>query len=171
MKVLLLEEYCPRGEIQKLEQELWNLKMTGSDLVAYMARFNDLAALCPAMVNPEPKKVERYIWGLSPQIQGHVLASNPITFNNAKRQAQRLIDHEGQTGYCCSYCRSIKGGTGPQKALEQEKGANPTGEPQETTSGSGSLCYWPYHHCTHKFLQWEISEVQPMQLPPPWSLQ
>ena len=93
LKVLLLEEYCPRGEVQKLEQELWNLKMTGSDLVAYTARFNDLAALCPTMVNPESKKVERYIWGLSPQIQGQVLASNPITYNSAKRLAQRLIDH------------------------------------------------------------------------------
>ena len=35
--------------------------MTGSDLVAYMARFSHLAALSPAMVNPKPKKVERYI--------------------------------------------------------------------------------------------------------------
>ena len=47
--------------LKKLEQELWNLKMVGSDLVAYMARFSDLSALCPRMVNPEPKKVERYI--------------------------------------------------------------------------------------------------------------
>lgn len=62
LKVLLLEEYCPRGEIKKLEQELWNLKMVGSDLAAYTARFSDLSALCPGMVNPEPKKVERYIW-------------------------------------------------------------------------------------------------------------
>ena len=67
--------------------------MTGFDLVTYTARFNDLAALCPTMVNPESKKVERYIWGLSPQMQGHVLASNPITYNSAKRLAQRLIDH------------------------------------------------------------------------------
>ena len=59
--------------------------MTGFDLVAYTARFSDVAALCPAMLNEEPKKVERYIWGLSPLIQGHILASNPITFNSAKQ--------------------------------------------------------------------------------------
>ena len=40
--------------------------MTGSDLVAYTASFSDFSALCIGMVNPEPKKVERYIWGLSP---------------------------------------------------------------------------------------------------------
>ena len=61
--------------------------------MANIDRFNDLAALCPGMVTPENKKVERYIWGLSPQIQGHVLASNPTTFDSAKRLAQRLVDH------------------------------------------------------------------------------
>ncbi|KAI3780240.1 hypothetical protein L2E82_10211 [Cichorium intybus] len=32
LKTMLMKEYCPRGEIQKLEQELWNLTMKGSDL-------------------------------------------------------------------------------------------------------------------------------------------
>lgn len=50
------------------------------------------------MVTLKNKKVERYIWGLSSQIQGHVLASNPSTFDSAKRLAQRLIDHEVRQG-------------------------------------------------------------------------
>lgn len=98
LKILKMKEYCPRGEIQKLEHELWNLRMTGSDLVTYTVRFNDLSALSPGMVNPESKKVERYIWGLSPQIQGHVLASKVVTFDSAKRLAQRLIDHGVKQG-------------------------------------------------------------------------
>ena len=61
MKELLLAEYCPRGELQKLEHELWNLKMKGSDIAAYTSRFDDLALLCPGMVTLESKKIERFI--------------------------------------------------------------------------------------------------------------
>ena len=74
MKDLMTEEYCPRGEIQKLEQELWNLSMKGTNVVAYTARFSELVALCPNMVPTEGKKIERYIWGLVPPYQGNVLA-------------------------------------------------------------------------------------------------
>ncbi|KAI3739579.1 hypothetical protein L2E82_29988 [Cichorium intybus] len=88
LKTMLIKEYCPRGEIQKLEQELWNLTMKGSDLTSYTNRFNDLATLCPTMVTPESVKVERYIWGLSPQIQGNVESASPTTFDSAKRLAQ-----------------------------------------------------------------------------------
>ena len=61
LKELMLEEYCPRGEVQKLEQELWELKMVGSDIVTYTDRFCDLGALFPRMVTPESKKIKRYI--------------------------------------------------------------------------------------------------------------
>ena len=59
LKIMLLEEYCPRGEVQKLEQEFWNLTMKGSEIQAYTTRFTELAVLCPGMVSPEYKKVER----------------------------------------------------------------------------------------------------------------
>ena len=58
LKKMMLKEYCSRGEVQKLEQELWNLRMAGSDLTTYTNRFCDLALLCPAMVTPEDKKLE-----------------------------------------------------------------------------------------------------------------
>ena len=90
---MMREEYCPIGKIQKLEQELWDHTMACSDIVAHTDRFSDLAALCPGMVTPESKKIERYIWGLTAPTQGNVLSSNPITFDSAKRLDQRLIDH------------------------------------------------------------------------------
>ena len=31
IKELMMEEYCPRGKIQKWEKEMWNLTMVGSD--------------------------------------------------------------------------------------------------------------------------------------------
>ena len=73
--------------------EFWNLTMKGSDLTNYSNRFNDLAVLCPGMVDPEYKMVEKFILGLAPEIQGMVVASRPTTFLSAKTIAQRLLDH------------------------------------------------------------------------------
>ena len=90
---LMLAEYSPWGEMKKLEQELWSLKMKGSDSTENTERFSNLALLCPGMVTTESKKVERFIRGLTPQTQGNVMAANPLAFNSAKRLVQTLIYH------------------------------------------------------------------------------
>nr|GFC94612.1 reverse transcriptase domain-containing protein [Tanacetum cinerariifolium] len=46
-KKLLMEEYCPDDEVEKLESEFWNHKMVGSDINGYTARFHELARLVP----------------------------------------------------------------------------------------------------------------------------
>jgi hypothetical protein len=53
--------------------------MEGSEIKAYTTRFHNLAILCPQMVAPEHKRIERYIDGLVPQIQGMVTSSNQTT--------------------------------------------------------------------------------------------
>lgn len=73
--------------------------MKDSDIAAYTVRFSDLAILCPGMVPTESKKVERYIWGISPQIQGNVIVTNSLTFDSAKRLAQTLVDHGVHQGF------------------------------------------------------------------------
>lgn len=93
LKVMMLEEYFPRSELQKLEQEHWNHTMMGSELTTYTAKFNDVAVLCPEMVTSEANKVEPYIWGLYPQIQGMVIYSNSSTYESCKRLVQTLFDH------------------------------------------------------------------------------
>ncbi|KAL4579783.1 hypothetical protein LXL04_015948 [Taraxacum kok-saghyz] len=92
LKSMILEEYCPRSEVQNLEQEFWNLTMKDTEVQAYTTRFTELAVLCPGMVTPVDKKIERYIWGLAPQIQSLVTASRPVTFESAKSIAVRLTD-------------------------------------------------------------------------------
>nr|GEV24215.1 putative reverse transcriptase domain-containing protein [Tanacetum cinerariifolium] len=56
-KKLLMEEYCPDDEVEKLESEFWNHKMVGSDIDGYTARFYELARLVPHMVTPESQRV------------------------------------------------------------------------------------------------------------------
>ncbi|GJS81531.1 putative nucleotidyltransferase, ribonuclease H [Tanacetum coccineum] len=35
LKKMMTDKYCPRGEIKKIETEMWNLKVKGTDVVAY----------------------------------------------------------------------------------------------------------------------------------------
>ncbi|GKA11829.1 putative reverse transcriptase domain-containing protein [Tanacetum coccineum] len=61
MKQLMTAEFCPIEEIQRMELELWNLKIKEYDIVAYTQRFNELALMCLRMVEPERVKVDAYI--------------------------------------------------------------------------------------------------------------
>ncbi|XP_023735766.1 uncharacterized protein LOC111883676 [Lactuca sativa] len=98
LKEMMLTKYCPRGEIQKIEQELWNLTVQNTNINAYISRFSELSLLCPGMITSQEKKIERFIWGLTEPIQGNVIAANPKTFDNAKRLANKLYDHGNKKG-------------------------------------------------------------------------
>ncbi|GJS22528.1 putative reverse transcriptase domain-containing protein [Tanacetum coccineum] len=41
----MTNKYCPRNEMKKLEAELWNLKVKGTDVIGYNQRFQELALL------------------------------------------------------------------------------------------------------------------------------
>ncbi|GJR57708.1 hypothetical protein Tco_0364083 [Tanacetum coccineum] len=49
------------GEIKKLEVEMWNLKVKGTDVVGYNQRFQELALMCARMFPEESDKIEKYI--------------------------------------------------------------------------------------------------------------
>nr|GEW06941.1 putative reverse transcriptase domain-containing protein [Tanacetum cinerariifolium] len=61
MKVMMTEEFCPPSEIQRMECELWNLRVREMDISSYTTRFNELVILCPGMVPTERKKKEKLI--------------------------------------------------------------------------------------------------------------
>ncbi|GKF49516.1 hypothetical protein Tco_0142767 [Tanacetum coccineum] len=42
-KKLLIKKYCPRTEVQKIEDKFYHLTMKGNDLKAYVRRFQELA--------------------------------------------------------------------------------------------------------------------------------
>nr|GEW06928.1 hypothetical protein [Tanacetum cinerariifolium] len=56
---LIIKVYCSRNEIHKLESELWNLSMKGTDVAGYTRRFHELSLLCPRMVPDEEDKTKR----------------------------------------------------------------------------------------------------------------
>ncbi|GKE60434.1 reverse transcriptase domain-containing protein [Tanacetum coccineum] len=77
LKKMMTDKYCPRGEIKKLEIELWNLKVKGTDVESYSQRFQELALMCSRMFPEESDEVEKYVGGLADMIQGSVMASKP----------------------------------------------------------------------------------------------
>ncbi|GJV62190.1 putative reverse transcriptase domain-containing protein [Tanacetum coccineum] len=92
LKRLLTNKYCPRTEIRKMEEELYNLSVKGNDLKPYVRRFQELTVLCPNMVPNNDKLLEAFIGGLPRSIEGNVTASKPQTLEEAINIAQRLMD-------------------------------------------------------------------------------
>ncbi|GKB21451.1 putative reverse transcriptase domain-containing protein [Tanacetum coccineum] len=92
LKRLLTNKYCPRTEIRKMEEELYNLTVKGNDLKPYVRRFQELTVLCPNMVPNNEKLLEAFIGGLPRSIEGNVTASKPQTLEEAINIAQRLMD-------------------------------------------------------------------------------
>ncbi|GJZ52448.1 putative reverse transcriptase domain-containing protein [Tanacetum coccineum] len=70
LKKKMTEKYCPRTEIKKLEVELWDLKVKGTDVIGSNQCFQKLALLCVRMFPEESDKIERYVGGLLDMIHG-----------------------------------------------------------------------------------------------------
>ncbi|GJY56743.1 putative reverse transcriptase domain-containing protein [Tanacetum coccineum] len=71
-KALLVEEFCPSNEMEKLE--------------------------IPHLVTPESKRIERYINGLTPQIRVILQATQPTTIQSAILKAGILTDEAVRCG-------------------------------------------------------------------------
>ncbi|GJY94978.1 reverse transcriptase domain-containing protein [Tanacetum coccineum] len=97
LKKKMTTKYCPRNEIKKIEAELWNLKVKGTDVVAYNQRFQELALLCDRMFPEETDKIERYVGGMPDLIYSSVVASKPKTMQEAIEMATELMDRRNNT--------------------------------------------------------------------------
>ncbi|MFS8004571.1 putative retrotransposon gag domain-containing protein [Helianthus anomalus] len=93
-KELMREEYCPRDEIQKLENEYYDLKLVGSEVEAYVKRSYELADLCPNLSRPMSRRIELFIKGLPPRVKGLVTAANLNNLTQIVRLTHKIIDQE-----------------------------------------------------------------------------
>nr|GEU78679.1 reverse transcriptase domain-containing protein [Tanacetum cinerariifolium] len=82
-KKLLIMKYCPRTEIQQMEDGFYHLTVKKNDLKTYVRRFQELATLCPTMMSNSEKMME------------DVTTSKPQTLEEAINIAQRLMDQVG----------------------------------------------------------------------------
>ncbi|GJS35908.1 reverse transcriptase domain-containing protein, partial [Tanacetum coccineum] len=58
-KFMMIEEFCPSHEMQKLETEFWNHALVRAGHTTYTDRFHELARLVPHLVTPESRNIER----------------------------------------------------------------------------------------------------------------
>ncbi|GKF57377.1 reverse transcriptase domain-containing protein, partial [Tanacetum coccineum] len=57
-KFMMIEEFCPSHEMQKIETELWNHVMVGARHAAYTDRFHELARMVAVT---EPKTMQKAV--------------------------------------------------------------------------------------------------------------
>lgn len=86
LKKLLIDEYCPSEETQKLDQELQNLTMQYEDIASYPNHFIDLGIFYPNLFTPEFKKKKKVYMGFKSAYSriGHYIEANYI------RQCQQV---------------------------------------------------------------------------------
>ncbi|GJU57250.1 hypothetical protein Tco_1235016 [Tanacetum coccineum] len=58
---VVVKEFCPSNEMEKLENKFWNHAMVGANHAAYTDRFHELLKLVPHLVTPESKRIESAI--------------------------------------------------------------------------------------------------------------
>nr|GEX37779.1 hypothetical protein [Tanacetum cinerariifolium] len=94
LRQMMTAKYCPRGEVKKLEVELWNLKVKGTDITGYTLRFQELALLCGRMFPEESDEIERYVGGIPKMIQGNVMSYEPKSMQKAIEFANDQMDQK-----------------------------------------------------------------------------
>ncbi|GJY47984.1 hypothetical protein Tco_0437940 [Tanacetum coccineum] len=72
--------------------------IAGSFVGKALTWLHELARLVPRLVTPEKKRIERYVYGLVPQIQGMVAATEPMTIQKAMQIASTLTDKAIRNG-------------------------------------------------------------------------
>nr|GEU97309.1 hypothetical protein [Tanacetum cinerariifolium] len=83
LRLMMTAKYCLRGEIKKLEVELWNLKVKDTDITTYTLRFQEVTLLCVRMFLEESDEIERYVGGLPEMIPGNVISYEPKSMQKA----------------------------------------------------------------------------------------
>ncbi|GJT21543.1 putative reverse transcriptase domain-containing protein [Tanacetum coccineum] len=103
-KALLVEEFCPSNEMEKLENEFWNHKMVGANHAAYTDRFHELAKLVPHLVTPESSRIKRV--GI---LTDEAVNCGTLTKGNEKRKG---VEETSKPGGSWKDNKKAKVGTG-----------------------------------------------------------
>ncbi|GKB94652.1 putative reverse transcriptase domain-containing protein [Tanacetum coccineum] len=166
MNKLMIAEFCPAEELQRMEKELWNLKVKKYNMVAYTQRFNELALMCPRMVKLESVKIDAYIRGLIDNIKGEVTSSKPTNLNEANEEnvssgslpvyERCFTRHVGQYTIKCHKCGKI--GHKARYCKEKNIATGANAQPIWTCYDCGEQGH-TRNRCPKKVKQEEVREV------------
>ncbi|GJR79711.1 putative reverse transcriptase domain-containing protein [Tanacetum coccineum] len=93
-KALLVEEFYPSNEMDKLESEFWNHTMVGANHAGYNDRFHELAKLVPHLVTPESKRIRSAILKAG-ILTDEVVRCGTLTRSSEKRKEVKETSKQG----------------------------------------------------------------------------
>nr|GFA32231.1 reverse transcriptase domain-containing protein [Tanacetum cinerariifolium] len=94
LKHMMTAKYCPRGEVKKLEVELWNLKVKDTDITTHTLCFQELVLICGRMFPEESNEIERYVGRLPEMIRGNVMSYEPKSMQKAIKFGNDQMDQK-----------------------------------------------------------------------------
>ncbi|GJS26253.1 putative reverse transcriptase domain-containing protein, partial [Tanacetum coccineum] len=106
-KALMVEEFCPSNEMEKLENEFWNHKMVGA-LMCPTCRFHELAKLVPHLVTPESSRIKR-MNTMTGILTDEAISCGTLTKGSDKRKG---VEESSKTGGSWKDNKKAKTGTG-----------------------------------------------------------
>ncbi|KAI3695400.1 hypothetical protein L1987_78397 [Smallanthus sonchifolius] len=92
LKTLVIKNFCPRNEIEKVEREFLGMKAGSMTHRQYTTRFNELARLVPHLVTTEERKIACYIQGQPDQVRTYVKANAPTTYDSVVELSGVVFD-------------------------------------------------------------------------------
>ncbi|GKF24401.1 putative reverse transcriptase domain-containing protein, partial [Tanacetum coccineum] len=126
-------------EIQRMEIQLWNLRVKDSNIASYTQRFNELVLLCPEVVPSEKKKIETYIRGFPENVKGERTSSKPTTLNEAVRMAHTLKEQKLQA-------KAERVAEGNKRRWENNQGGNNNNRNNNNNNNRGNYRDNTRHH-------------------------
>ncbi|XP_022024476.1 uncharacterized protein LOC110924792 [Helianthus annuus] len=90
VRELMMLEFCPPHEQQKLEDEFWHLKQVGDDNLAYTTCFKQLSIIVPHLVSTPKRMVTKYIHGLHSAMRDSIEATQLDSIEEVYRFAASL---------------------------------------------------------------------------------
>ncbi|GJX82015.1 putative reverse transcriptase domain-containing protein [Tanacetum coccineum] len=147
LKKMMTVKYYPRGEIKKLEIELWNLKVNGTDVASYTLRFQELALMCGRMFHEESYEVEKYVGGLPDMIRGNNTGRAYTVGPGKKREYTGSFPlctkcnyyHKGPCAPRCKKCKKI--GHLDRDCRSSGPNGNNNNRGNSRTTQNASACY------------------------------
>ncbi|KAI3802203.1 hypothetical protein L1987_30333 [Smallanthus sonchifolius] len=82
LKILVIKNFCPRIEIEKVEREFLGFKSGSKTHRQYTTRFNELTRLVPHLITTEERKIACYIQGLPDKVHTFIKANTPSTYDS-----------------------------------------------------------------------------------------
>ncbi|KAD4585863.1 hypothetical protein E3N88_23464 [Mikania micrantha] len=166
VKALMMEEFCPIHEQQKLEEEFWNLKQIGDDNLAYTTRFKQLSFIVPHLVSTLERKSRKYLNGLPPTMRDTIEAAKLDNIEAIYRLAaslnsNRIRDKQTATPVSSKAANQIteqSSGNKGKKRKQSNPGCNaivpavnpnpipPTNERKPYTGSHPKCTTYNYHH-------------------------